>query len=1201
APNLPGDGRGIAIPRGATATLTILDSETEVIDNIEIAPAPPIPLETDDSPPVFEKDPSIYNRNAYYPNSPVLLSEPKKLRGVDFVTLGITPFQYNPVTKQLVVFKNIRAEVKFEGGYGYIGEDRLRNIHWEPVLKQNLINYESLPRVDFSERYLNPTDEEDVEYLIIVPDDPVFIEWADTIKNWRTKQGISTGIVTLTEIGGNSSALIEDYINEAYNTWSVPPAAFLLLSDYQNSGLTYGIDSPIWSSYCVSDNIYADVDGDELPDIAHSRMTAQNGTHLETMVTKFLEYERNPPTDPHFYQHPVTAGGWQTERWFILCTEICWGFMHNILEKDPVREYAIYSGTPGTVWSTNPNTYMLVDYFGPNGLGYIPETPEHLDDWGGNANRLNQDLNDGAFMLMHRDHGGETGWGEPDYDIGDLEDLSNEMLPFVFSINCLTGKYNWASACFAEVIHRMEHGALGIIAASEVSYSFVNDTYMLGLMDYLWPSFDPPYGQPSEPTLNPCFANLSGKWYLYFKDWPYNSQNKVVTYHLFHHFGDSYNTMFYNIPSYLDVSHSNVLFSGSDFFTVTANSGALIGLTVDNEIIGVGIGTGAPQNIPIIPQAPGVTMTVTVTKANYHRYEQTVDIIPPDGWGIAEGYITDGETADPLPGIVSVTNREPLLTTQAGSDGFYSLWIPADSSWNLRAEYGENYLPSFADVTVSENDTIQQDFQLELKVEVILRASFGNPDDINYRRFYARGSWDEDGFYNADWDCPFREMNDTGLDHDEVAGDGIFTGSVLLAVDLDHDYDWGVFFENYNDMHSFLQMGDDFGVTDPGNPPVVQTLDVNPSGGEHNWTLTAQGTNSLQLELLPGYEGIDYKWAGSVALNAGTTYDFCVYPMHFYEPFYGQGGPGGDEFTITPNYTEDITIIFSDNTDEIDFTSAHPRPVDIQATLDMDSRIDISWAESDVTPEGYKIYRSLYETGPFDSTGYTSHPTLAFSDMRVENYRDYWYYVTAIYPGDIESIPSEIVYGYAITGARLSVLPESFEVNVYPGSTLTANLFISNPGGLPLEYNISTGVESRLFDLPNNPEKELTGRFTIPDYDKTLMKPGYNNPPQPFDAGGPDAFGYTWIDSDEPGGPLFNWIDISEIGTPVSFSDLDDGNSQELPIGFDFEYYGNTFNGINLCTNGWASFTDSTCVEFGNMPIPHPEPPNNMLAVFYDD
>ena len=479
-PNLAGATRYVAVPQGARVQVVILDVRTEVYHDIEVAPASNIPKDDDDAPLYYEKDMAIYGRNAYWPSSPVTISAPMKMRGVDVVLVGVMPFQYNPVTKELIVYKDLRFRVDFIGGTGHFGEDRLRSRFWEPILQGHLLNYTSLPKIDFYAA--QPADQSGFEYIIIVPDDALFEAWGDTIKAWRKLQGISCDVFTLTEIGGSSATVIENFLNNAYATWNPAPVAFLILSDYPSSGDVYGVTSPIVDGY-ASDNKYADVDGDTLPDMFHARIAAQTATHLDRMVNKFLSYERSPYTAANFYDEPLIACGYQTERWFQLCSETVREFMINELGKNPARQYNIYSGTPyvGGPWSTRQGTAPVVQYW--YNLGWLPSltNPYNAAWWNnGSSAGITNAINSGCFLLQHRDHGYEGGWGEPAYGMSDLDNLTNTMYTYVYSINCLTGKYQNSTEVFCEKFHRIAYGALGFNAPTEVSYSFVNDTYIWG-------------------------------------------------------------------------------------------------------------------------------------------------------------------------------------------------------------------------------------------------------------------------------------------------------------------------------------------------------------------------------------------------------------------------------------------------------------------------------------------------------------------------------------------------------------------------------------------------------------------------------------------------------------------------------------------------------------------------------------------------
>ncbi|MGQ9702612.1 MAG: hypothetical protein ACUVQT_09210 [bacterium] len=101
-------------------------------------------------------------------------------------------------------------------------------------------------------------------------------------------------------------------------------------------------------------------------------------------------------------------------------------------------------------------------------------------------------------------------------------------------------------------------------------------------------------------------------------------------------------------------------------------------------------------------------------------------------------------------------------------------------------------------------------------------------------------------------------------------------------------------------------------------------------------------------------------------------------------------------------------------------------------------------------------------------------------------------------------------------------------------------------------------------------------------------------------AGGPDAYGYRWIDSDTAGGPSFNWIDIKGVGTQI-LGLADDNVVGPFSIGFEFPYYWYRVNSFYVGSNGYIAFGDPTLEAHPFQTLPNPQTPNNVLAPLMSD
>lgn len=102
---------------------------------------------------------------------------------------------------------------------------------------------------------------------------------------------------------------------------------------------------------------------------------------------------------------------------------------------------------------------------------------------------------------------------------------------------------------------------------------------------------------------------------------------------------------------------------------------------------------------------------------------------------------------------------------------------------------------------------------------------------------------------------------------------------------------------------------------------------------------------------------------------------------------------------------------------------------------------------------------------------------------------------------------------------------------------------------------------------------------------------------------GPDAYGYFAYDIYDEGGPEFNWIEVDPFaggpGNAINFTQ--DDQTVQITLPFTFQYYGQDYTQISVCTNGWIAMGVTTEVDWSESAIPNSDGPPAMIAPFWED
>ncbi len=335
SPGLPAVRQYIYIPAGKTACLTVNPGPPVTFHNYTIYPVqqPGSGLKNAVERTFYYND-AVYNADRLLPSEPVTLGEMESVRGHQIALLHICPFQYNPARKVLNVYPNIEVQVTFFGENRAVSS-RLHSSQFDSFIRGIVLNPGA---AGTNEPVTISGASEGADFLIITA--PEFLAAANVLHDHKESLGINTVVKTTTDTGITSSA-IENYIQDAYDTWSPAPSYVLLLGDVVYIPTHYRTLDPADEYYIIGTNLYyACVNGpDYQPDIFIGRISVDTLSEAQTVVQKIINYESTPPALAMFYSNAAVVAR------FIDSNEDRYEDGRYVKTTEEIRDFLLTRGT----------------------------------------------------------------------------------------------------------------------------------------------------------------------------------------------------------------------------------------------------------------------------------------------------------------------------------------------------------------------------------------------------------------------------------------------------------------------------------------------------------------------------------------------------------------------------------------------------------------------------------------------------------------------------------------------------------------------------------------------------------------------------------------------------------------------------------------------------------------------------------------